>query len=55
MVCLRDYLKSVWCLTLLVIFIMVDYAAEIEVWSNGEVKREEITNCDELPDYLAET
>ena len=34
---------------------MVDYAAAIEVWSNGEAKREEITNYDEVQDYLAET
>ena len=34
MVNLRDYLKSVWSY-----FIMADYAAEIEVWSNGEAKR----------------
>ena len=34
---------------------MADYAAEIEVWSNGEAKREEITNYDEVQDYLAET
>ena len=32
---------------------MADYAAEIEVRSDGEVKREEITNYDELQDYLA--
>ena len=40
---------------LLLIFIMADYAAEIEVWSNGGAKREEVTNYDEVQDYLAET
>ena len=40
---------------LLLIFIMADYAAEIEVWLNGETKREEVTNYDEVQDYLAET
>ena len=29
------------------------YAAEIEVRSDGEVEREEITNYDEVQDYLA--
>ena len=42
------------CGALLVIFIMADYAAEIEVWLNGEAKREEITNY-KVQDYLAET
>ena len=34
---------------------MADSAAEIKIWSNGEAKREEITNYDEVQDYLAET
>ena len=32
---------------------MTDYAAEIEVRSEGEAEREEITNYDEVQDYLA--
>ena len=40
------------CGALLVIFIMADYAAEIEVWSDGE-EREEVTNYDKVQDYLA--
>ena len=32
---------------------MADYAAEIEVWSDGEAEREEIRNYDEVQDYLA--
>ena len=32
---------------------MADYAAEIEVRSDGEAEREEITNYDEVQDYLA--
>ena len=32
---------------------MADYAAEIEVRSDGEAKCEEITNYDEVQDYLA--
>ena len=31
---------------------MADYAAEIEVRSDGEAEREEITNYDEVQDYL---
>ena len=31
---------------------MADYAAEIEVRSDGEAKHEEITNYDEVQDYL---
>ena len=31
---------------------MVDYAAEIEVRSDGEAKSEEITNYDEVQDNL---
>ena len=46
---MRDYLKSVWCATI-VMFIMADYAAEIEVWS---AQREEITKYDEVQNYLA--
>ena len=34
---------------------MADHAAEIEVWSDRKTKREEITNYDEVQDYLAET
>ena len=33
--------------------IMADYAAEIEVRSDGEAEREELTNYDEVQDYLA--
>ena len=40
------------CGVLLVIFIMADYAAEIEVWSDGE-EREEVTSYDKVQDYLA--
>ena len=32
---------------------MADYAAEIEVRSDGEAEREEIANNDEAQDYLA--
>ena len=32
---------------------MADYAAEIEVLSDGEAEHEEITNYDEVQDYLA--
>ena len=32
---------------------MADYAAEIEVRSDGEAEREELTNYDEVQDYLA--
>ena len=32
---------------------MADYAAEIEVRLDGEVEREELTNYDEVQDYLA--
>ena len=32
---------------------MADYAAEIEVRSDGEPERAEITNYDEVQDYLA--
>ena len=32
---------------------MGDYAAEIAVRSDGEAEREEITNYDEVQDYLA--
>ena len=41
------------CGALLVIFIMAEYAAEIEVWSDSEEEREEVTNYDEVQDYLA--
>ena len=39
------------CGALLVIFIMADYAAEIEVRSDGEER--EVTNYDKVQDYLA--
>jgi len=29
---------------------MADFAADTEVWSNGEAKREEIRNYDEVQD-----
>ena len=32
---------------------MADYAAEIEVRSDGEAERGELTNYDEVQDYLA--
>jgi len=46
---------TVWgaCGALLVIFIMADYAAEIEVWSDRKTKCEVITNYDVVQDYLA--
>ena len=31
---------------------MADYAAKIEVRSDGEAEREELTNYDEVQDYL---
>ena len=46
MVNLRDNLKSVWC-TFTKIRIVADYAAQIEVRSDGEAEREKITNYDE--------
>ena len=33
-------------------FIMADYAAEIEVWSDGKAEREEITNYDEVQNSI---
>ena len=50
MVNLREYLKNMWSY-----LSWQTNAAEIEIWSNSEVKREEITNYDEVQDYLAET
>lgn len=32
---------------------MANYAAEIEVQSDGEVERDEMTNYDQVQDYLA--
>ena len=34
---------------------MADYAAEIEVRSDGEAEREELTNYDEVQDYQVPT